>query len=94
MDILFYIPTLRAGGAEKQCALIASYLKSHYGYNAKIIINYEEGIKQEHRNQIDSAGVELIVLPRFFIFRIIKLFCIFFQNFYCIIYLLFSILLS
>ena len=64
MKVLFYIPTLRPGGAEKQCTLIASSLKKRYDYDCKVIVNWRSGAKPEFIKCLEDAGVELIALPQ------------------------------
>ena len=46
MKVFFYCPTLRPGGAEKQCSLVASGLKIMYGCESIILVNYGDGIKE------------------------------------------------
>lgn len=36
MKALFYIPTLAAGGAEKQCSIVAAGLRHEYGIDTSI----------------------------------------------------------
>ena len=64
MKVLFYIPTLKSGGAEKQCAMIASGLKSLRGHDVSVILDFGDGIKDSNKAAWDSAGVDIIVLPR------------------------------
>lgn len=64
MKIFFYIPTLLAGGAEKQCALVAAGLRQHFGYDVSIILDYANQVKESNRVVVEHAGVEIIGLPR------------------------------
>ena len=63
MLIYFYIPTLSAGGAEKQCAMIAAGLRRK-GYNANILLDDAGNMKDANKKTIDDANVPLIELPK------------------------------
>lgn len=77
MKIFFYSPTLRPGGAEKQCSLVASGLKKYCGCECTILLNYGDRIKDEYARFIQDAGVSVILLPATFAKRIQFLFTLF-----------------
>ena len=77
MKLYFYSHTLKPGGAEKQCAMIAASLKMWHGYESVVILNWIDGAKPEFVKYLQDAGVELIVLPRNPVRRWIELYKIF-----------------
>lgn len=62
MKVFFYIPTLAAGGAEKQCSIVAAGLRRKYGIDTSIILDYGDKIKASNKEIVGS--VPLISLPR------------------------------
>ena len=80
MKVFFYSHTLRPGGAEKQCALIAADIKKRYGYESVVILNWGDGAKPEYIQYLNEVGVELVVLPRNPVRRLLKLYLIFRAN--------------
>lgn len=64
MKIFFYIPTLGAGGAEKQCAMVAAGLRREYEFQTEIILDYGDKIKDSNRIIVDEAKVPIISLPK------------------------------
>ena len=73
MNIFFYSHTLQPGGAEKQCALVASELKRRFGFESIILLNSGDGIKQEYLDYVNRAGVKIEVLPKGRFRRLMKL---------------------
>lgn len=80
MKVFFYIPTLRPGGAEKQCALIAAEMKRRYGYESTVILNWGDGAKPEFVQCLRDADVNIVVLPGNLIGRLSALYSIFRAN--------------
>lgn len=80
MRVFFYIPTLNAGGAEKQCALLASALKRDFGHDVSIILDRGECVKTTNRAILDSAGVATVGLPRGRIKSLFSLYKLFSHN--------------
>lgn len=80
MKIFFYSHTLRPGGAEKQCALIAAELKRRYGYDSTVLLNNADGAKPEFLQYLKGARAELIKLPKSPVARILRLYQIFRAN--------------
>lgn len=78
--VYFYIHTLEAGGAEKQCALMAAELKRRYGYGSVVILNSAVGAKPEFVKYLTDANVGLIVLPSSPILRWACLYRLFHSN--------------
>ena len=62
MKIYFYIPSLASGGAERQCALIASELKVKYCHDIAVFVNFVEVYNQENRKMLEAASVPVISL--------------------------------
>lgn len=60
MKIYFYIPSLASGGAERQCAIIASGLKVLYGHDVKVFVNFINAYNIENRKILESASVPVI----------------------------------
>ena len=63
MKIFFYIPSLMAGGAEKQCSLIAAALRTNFGHDVTVVIDRLHAVKDSNREILDRAGVSLMGLP-------------------------------
>ncbi len=80
MRVFFYIHTLRPGGAEKQCAMIAADINKRFGYESAVILNWGDGAKPEYVHYLKEAGAEIIVLPRNPVRRLLKLYLIFRAN--------------
>lgn len=80
MKIFFYIHTLKPGGAEKQCSMIAAALKKRYGFESVVILNWGDDAKPEFIKYLEDADVELIALPENPIARIVKLYSVFRAN--------------
>lgn len=64
MKAFFYIPTLAAGGAEKQCSIVAAGLRREYGIDTSIILDYGDKIKDSNRAIVESDNVAIIGLPK------------------------------
>lgn len=64
MRLYFYSHTLHPGGAEKQCALIATELKRRFGHESIILLNDGSDIKEEYLNYVQNSGVAVEVLPK------------------------------
>ena len=64
MKLYFYSHTLHPGGAEKQCALVASELRRRFGYESIILLNDGSDIKEEYCNYILNSGTAIEVLPK------------------------------
>lgn len=62
MKLFFYIPTLAAGGAEKQCAMTAAGLKKSYGCDTYVVLDYSDKIKDTNKTILDDAGVSVVGL--------------------------------
>jgi len=62
MKIYFYIPSLASGGAERQCAIIASELKVKYGHDTTVFVNFIDAHNIENRKMLESASVPVIGL--------------------------------
>lgn len=77
MKVFFYSHTLRPGGAEKQCALVAAELKRVCGLDTVVVLNDGDGIKQQYQNYLDSARVPIVILPKRFFPRVCALWRIF-----------------
>lgn len=60
MKVYFYIPSLASGGAERQCAIIASDLKVRYGHDVKVFVNFFDNYNIENRKMLESASVPVI----------------------------------
>lgn len=77
MKIFFYIHTLKPGGAEKQCSMIAAALKKRYGFESVVILNWDDDAKPEFVKCLLDVNVELTILPKNPIIRLIRLWMIF-----------------
>lgn len=64
MKVFFYIPTLAAGGAEKQCSIVAAGLRREYGIDTSIILDYGDKIKDSNWAIVESDNVAIIGLPK------------------------------
>ena len=65
MKVFFYIPSLKSGGAEKQCALMAFALKEQYGYDVEIILTHPsdpQNANKKNWEMVVSAGIPVHVL--------------------------------
>lgn len=80
MKLYFYSHTLHPGGAEKQCALVASELRRRFGYESIILLNNGSDIKEEYRNYILSSGTAIEVLPKGRVKRFLRLCRLFGEN--------------
>lgn len=80
MKALFYIPTLAAGGAEKQCSIVAAGLRREYGIDTSIILDYGDKIKDSNRAIVESDDVAIIRLPRNKAMAIVTLWKLFYSN--------------
>lgn len=69
MKVFFYIPTLAAGGAEKQCAMTAAGLKKVYRHDVVVILDYGSSVKETNRDILADAGVRVVGLSRNAFFR-------------------------
>ena len=63
MQVFFYIPTLAAGGAEKQCSMIASGLKREFNLNIKVVVNSLDAPNQANLELLKNSNVPVILLP-------------------------------
>lgn len=80
MKLFFYSHTLRPGGAEKQCALMAAELKRRYGYDTVVLLNNADGAKPEYLQCLKDAGTELIKLPKSPVGRALRRYRVFRAN--------------
>lgn len=62
MKLFFYIPTLAAGGAEKQCAITAAGLKKSYGHDTYVVLDHPDKIKDTNKTILDESGVPVVGL--------------------------------
>lgn len=80
MKLFFYSHTLRPGGAEKQCALMAAELKRRYGHDTVVLLNNADEAKPEYLQYLKDAGAELIKLPKSPVGRVRRLYRVFRAN--------------
>lgn len=62
MKVLFYIPTLAAGGAEKQCAMTAAGLKKVFAHDTCVVLDYAEKVNDSNKAILKDAGVPIVGL--------------------------------
>ena len=64
MKIVFYIPTVACGGAEKQCVLTAVGLREKYKHDVCVVVDSDRNADKRLVKSLECAGVALIVLPQ------------------------------
>ena len=56
-EIIFYIPSLNSGGAERQCAYVASTLNSGGNAKCSIVLTRSKPFSKVNRDRVYNAGV-------------------------------------
>lgn len=83
MKLIFYIPSLKSGGAEKQCSLIAAELKKAHGYDIEIIITHQPNNSNANLDnfaRLADAHIPIHVLAWYRVSDIWKIFSLFRAN--------------
>ena len=81
--LIFYIPSLKSGGAEKQCSLVAAELKKAYGYDIEIVTTHSPDNRNanlENFKRVADAHIPVRALAWYKVADVWKLFRLFRVN--------------
>lgn len=83
MKLFFYIPTLKSGGAEKQCSLIAASLKNMYGHDVEIVMTHapnKQNANLENFERVTKAGIKTHFLAWYKFGDLVRMYKLFRRN--------------